>query len=392
MTQTKLSLRELENYRNQYQGKPSGKYVRYYCPIHGGDNQRSLQVNPETGHFRCFSCGAYGYLEENKQAWLLNNKKDYSNNSQKFSPRGISAKTNKTPTKIAELKSTAKTVNPIFRKELIPILQDLQNLLPGSKGEAYLQKRKIPLAIAKQYGLGFAENGKWPHLKDGRPVRQSTWGRVVFPHTNPQGEIVNLYGRAVEIAPVAKDMKHDHLPGAKGVFNAQALSSSTVFICEGAFNAISLITAGYKNACAIFGVDGLRWEWIQASKIVFCLDSDSTGIKKQQELSWQAVLRGYQVFFLDQTIYGSFKDLNEVFTHTGKLDIGDWIDKHILSNKIETPPETDWQQKLATYPAHILEFWHERVGIRIFDGGLTKEQAEKLAFEDVQKLMENNGK
>ena len=94
-----------------------------------------------------------------------------------------------------------------------------QAALPGSRGEAYLQQRGIPLALAQQHGVGYAPPGTWPHA-----ARDWWGGRVVCPHTTPDGSLVNLYGRAVgTAAQVPKAKRHDHLPGAKGYFNAAAL-------------------------------------------------------------------------------------------------------------------------------------------------------------------------
>ncbi len=50
-------------------------------------------------------------------------------------------------------------------------------------------------------------------------------GRVVFPHTTPDGRLVKLYSRAVGTADqVSKAKRHDHLPGEKGYLGFQALS------------------------------------------------------------------------------------------------------------------------------------------------------------------------
>ena len=70
-----------------------------------------------------------------------------------------------------------------------------QTALPGSRGEAYLRQRGIPLAPAQQLGVGYAAPGTWLHA-----ARDWRGGRVVFPHTTPDGRLVNLYGRAVETA------------------------------------------------------------------------------------------------------------------------------------------------------------------------------------------------
>ena len=70
---------------------------------------------------------------------------------------------------------------------------------------------------------------------------------MVFPHTTPDGRLVNLYGRAVGTADqVPKAERHDHLPGAKGYFNAAALQATAepLWVCEGAFDALALLAVG----------------------------------------------------------------------------------------------------------------------------------------------------
>ena len=60
--------------------------------------------------------------------------------------------------------------------------------------------------------------------------------------------LVNLYGRAVGLDGVTpKEIRHDHLPGPKGYFNAAGLvnGDGPLLICEGPFDALGLIAAGY---------------------------------------------------------------------------------------------------------------------------------------------------
>jgi hypothetical protein len=89
---------------------------------------------------------------------------------------------------------------------------------------------------------------------------------VVFPHTTPEGHLVNLYGRAVgPTEQVPKATRHDHLPGVKGYFNATALQAGAgpLWVCEGAFDALALLAAGIPRVVAIFGVQGWRWDWVR---------------------------------------------------------------------------------------------------------------------------------
>src|SRR5262245_27411485 len=53
-----------------------GRCLRAFCPYHGSDHQRSLQVNLETGRVTCFGCGAWGYTEESRARWLADRKSE----------------------------------------------------------------------------------------------------------------------------------------------------------------------------------------------------------------------------------------------------------------------------------------------------------------------------
>ena len=68
MGDTGLSLADVQAYRNQGKGMKSAGRLRFYCPVHGGDNQRSLSVDPEKGLYHCHSCGAKGQLAEFREA------------------------------------------------------------------------------------------------------------------------------------------------------------------------------------------------------------------------------------------------------------------------------------------------------------------------------------
>lgn len=199
-----------------------------------------------------------------------------------------------------------------------------QETLPGSPGKAYLRQRGIPLELAQSYGVGYAAPGKWAHL-----ARDWKGGRLVFPHTDPEGRLINLYGRAVGTdEEVPKGVRHDHLPGSKGYFNAVALreGEGPLFVCEGAFDLLSLVAAGVSRGVAIYGVDGWRWGWArEVRKIVFALDADPAG-GKWKELARQACLRGKQVGYLTLDSYGGHKDINEAWV-AGVLTVGDWTEE-----------------------------------------------------------------
>jgi len=256
------------------------------------------------------------------------------------------------------------------RPDLPQQLAAFQAALPGSRGEAYLQQRGIPLALAQQHGVGYAAPGTWPHA-----ARDWRGGRVVFPHTTPDGHVVNFYGRAVGPAEeVPKAKRHDHLPGTKGYFNATALQAGhgPLWVCEGAFDALALLAAGVSRVVAIFGVQGWRWDWArEVRELVFALDADVPGQQQWRQLARQAALRGKRVAVLPAAAYGGHKDVNEAWV-AGTLAVDAW----------STPAEEPGA-RLAV-PADLHEAWEERVAIMRADGHLRPADAARLAWEALQ--------
>jgi DNA primase len=219
-------------------------------------------------------------------------------------------------------RQAAETHDP---EKIFGHLSDFREAFIGSLAEQYVNDRGISSEIAVRYKLGYAAYGKWPHKgDDGRPKMQAQRGRVVFLGYGPGFSPVNLYSRA--IPPCIDLIKHAHLPGAQGWFNgAEAFchkqSDGPLFICEGAFDALSLIAAGYPHAIAIFGVNRWRWEWLRdVQHIVFALDADSTGQRRWRELGEQGLILGKSVQYLDIESYGGAKDVNEAWMK-GKLNV-----------------------------------------------------------------------
>jgi len=205
---------------------------------------------------------------------------------------------------------THKTVSPASVDGLRKQWKRFQDCLPGSWGERFLQMRGIPIQLAFRYGLGYAPPGEWPHR-----ARDWKWGRLVVPHTNPDGEVMSLYGRAVgRDAQVPRGVRHDHLPGAKGYFNASSLNlgSGPVYVCEGPFDALSLIAAGCSRALATFGARSWRWDWARSvDHLILALDRDSAGQEAENMLARGALTRGKKVSSLCWGSSDPSKDVNE---------------------------------------------------------------------------------
>ena len=281
--------------------------LRALCPFHGSDRQRSLRVQVHSGRFVCFACGAWGYMETARAQWREEQQRQAAFRRpparRQRMPQPATSRHLRFPGRQRQPPGQRSADPPAprapapARPDLAQQLAAFQAALPGSRGDTYLQQRGIPLALAQQYGVGYAAPGTWPHA-----ARDWRGGRVVFPHTTPDGRLVNLYGRAVGTAEqVPKAKRHDHLPGAKGYFNATALQAGAgpLWVCEGAFDALALLAAGVPRVVAIFGVQGWRWDWVrEVRELVFALDADAAGQQQWRQLARQAALRGKQVAVL----------------------------------------------------------------------------------------------
>ena len=185
---------------------------------------------------------------------------------------------------------------------------------------------------------------------------------------------MNLYGRAVGTAEqVPKATRHDHLPGAKGYFNAAALQGDAgpLWVCEGAFDALALLAAGVPRVVAIFGVQGWRWDWAREVRaLVFALDADAAGQQQWRQLARQAALRGKQVAVLPAAAYGGYKDVNEAWA-AGVL-------------AVDAGPAAALGGEALAVPPRQRESWAERVAIMVIDGGLPHADAELLAWTGLQ--------
>ena len=345
-----------------------GHVLRALCPYHGSDHQRSLRVTLATGRFACFACGAWGYLEEARQRWREEQQRHHAlRRPPARQQRPLSQRPQQQPAAAhpALARQAPREPTPA-RPDLAQHLAAFQAALPKSRGEAYLRQRGMPLALAQQAGVGYAAPGTWPH-----PARDWRGGRVVVPHTTPAGRLVNLYGRAVgTAAQVPKAKRHDHLPGAKGYFNAAALQAGAgpLWVCEGPFDALALLAAGVPRGVAIFGVQGWRWDRARdVRELVLALDADAAGQQQWRQLAREAALRGKRVAVLPPETYGGRKDASAAWA-AGVLAVEAWP-----AGAGESPAELE-------VPEDLREIWEERTSIMVYDGHVPRAAAERRAW------------
>ncbi|MCZ6895072.1 MAG: CHC2 zinc finger domain-containing protein [Gammaproteobacteria bacterium] len=327
-----LTLSEAE--LDQCRPRRMGGRIRALCPFHGSDKQRSLSIDPDNGRFQCFACGVWGYTQDARDRWREEHRRDAGQGRRQ-------RRSSPSPARPAPVRPP-QPPRPA-RDDLAELLKGCRAALPGSLGEEYLRRRRIPIELAQRYGVGYAASGTWP----GRGWK---WGRVVFAHTDPDNVVINLYGRAVESDETApKGLRHDHLPGAKAYFNAQVLrGSGPLFIVEGAFDALALIAAGHERTVAIFGVNGWRWEWARAvDELIVAFDADALDPTKPAHDGWQglvrgALMRGKTVRYLPAEAFGGAGDISAAWA-AGVLNVElqpDGFDEDMEGQGAPTPDRT----------------------------------------------------
>jgi hypothetical protein len=134
-----------------------GQALRAFCPIHGSDQQRSLRVDLATGHFRCFACGAWGYLAEARERWQAERMAEHHRPPPDGGRKELVMMHK--PARGSLMRRRAQSDPAPARDDLDHLLHAYQEALPGSWGETYLHRRGIPLELALQYGVGYAAPG-----------------------------------------------------------------------------------------------------------------------------------------------------------------------------------------------------------------------------------------
>lgn len=398
-----------------------GRYQRYYCPIHGSDRQRSLSLDTETGWYKCFACGARGRVlfgagtstrrpASARGGTTRQGRAAAGGQAAQATPaaagqaQGPGGQRGGTAQQPAAAPWTPPPGYYDYLAWMCGVASEYLRSVHGGDAQRYLAARGIPVDVALAYGVGYAREGVWIALhmatrgvycRDFQfPPVEITRAhhiakqraphllapRIIVPHTDPAGRVINVYGRRCD---GQEDHKHLQLRGPRGVFNAAALSLPEVYVCEGAFDALSLLAHGYP-AVAIFGRDGLRWDWLPRGpqRLVFCLDADAAGQSGWRQLAREAELRGKEVYWLDPAAMQAVgaKDLNEYVVRVGRVCVtfqadagtdGQADDGGAGIDQVESPgPSTTGQQERAAVLPAVGPAgpWVPRMGLPLVAG------------------------
>lgn len=350
-----LSLADLEDAITQ------GERLRAFCPVHGGDHQRSLSIDTTSGFGFCHCCHATVKIEGidagdkscREGGWRLSHTGVVHPSAPHHSPRADYA-----PSRSAH-----------WQQEEIAALTSLTSelcagLASSRRARAYLDERSIPFALAEASSIGYLSRSAWEHTA--LPAEQRTlltrWiGRLIFPLHSPDGP--GFIGRTLlKWEPGMNENVHKALldrpraphrwiktcPAGWFGFAEPTRLLEQVILVEGGFDRLALLAAGIPASMVVALVGtSARPSWFMRSapqlrRILLALDADSGGLSATTRL-----VRLFHDARLDVAQYSPppdawGKDWSERFRQLGSQCV--WPLYEILGKDAESIPERRGEQ------------------------------------------------
>lgn len=304
----KLDLVDLINAQVPLRKKSGSNYFAR-CPFHN-EKSASFSVSQPKQFYYCFGCGAHG------------NAIDFMMQHDRLSfPEAIEALA-----RLVGMEIPRSTANFVKKDDSLPALYDLMSeittyyydqMCKSQRAIDYLKQRGISGKIAKQFSIGYAQNG-WSHVLDlygkteadkkklletGLVIKKPEGGyydrfrdRIMFPIHDYRGRLIGFGGRILDQGE-PKYLNSPETPlfqkGHELYGLYQALQSNRklerVMIVEGYMDVIALFQHGITYAVATLGTATTQHHMQRlfryTSEIIFCFDGDEAG----RTAAWRAL-------------------------------------------------------------------------------------------------------
>ena len=198
--------------------RESGDRLRAYCPIHGGDHQRSLSIEPATSWGFCHCCHATMLLETMPPIIVgrPGNRQDRRDAAVPVGPvgsvrraggllsRSLSDGASAGPLPTSSLRPRASlaqrgrpaTSLPSWQREEVAALTAValfmrEALASSPRAQLYLDERGLPPALALASGVGYLSCLVWeqaPVSAEQQSLLRRWIGRIVFQLGSPAGQ------------------------------------------------------------------------------------------------------------------------------------------------------------------------------------------------------------
>jgi Toprim-like len=348
----------------------AGEYIRAYCPIHGGENQRSLSVHRQSGWGRCFnaSCQASGLpgerssvlvIEWNMQAALHLTRQARNSTDLGLFPHNAPAESP------APLVRSHPRPPPDWQQEELAALYHLyrtgflRRQIMHPWAQAYLQARHIPPEVAQSAGVGYLPAapdlpfgpwrdqqyrgiGRWCQrlifplglIWHDQVLRMGFIGRTLYGwrpgmDENEHKVLIDGYDREA-LAQGRQSLRRWRKTNPAGWFGYEpALFGPCLVLVEGAFDRLALLASGWSpmGVVALSGTAAQpAWFPDHVRVIVLALDADDGGALVTPRLGSRLAQAGFQVVHCLPPHDDLGKDWSERWRKGGRLGMAPLYD------------------------------------------------------------------
>ena len=285
-------------------GKKSGSNLFGLCPFHS-EKTPSFSVSPDKQIYHCFGCG--------KGGGVINFIMEIENLSFPEAVEFLAKRAGmQMPQEENDRESKKRSRMLSLNRDAARFFYEQLSSPPGEAARAYMAKRRIGGATAKNFGIGFAPDS-WDSLEetmrekgysafemfDAGLVRKGKNGgfydtfrnRLMFPVIDVRGNVIGFSGRILGDG----EPKYMNSPETL-VFNksrnlfalnlAKKSKSGYIILSEGNIDVVSLHQAGFDSAVASLGTsltaEQARLISRYTNQVIIAYDKDGAGIKAAQ--------------------------------------------------------------------------------------------------------------
>jgi hypothetical protein len=296
-----------------------GERIRAFCPLHGGDHQRSLSIDVATGFGFCHCCHATVLVKEMSH-YMYECRQRHGDASPKAQADSLSpspcADDGRTsfvqPYATVQRASPGATILPAWQQAEDTALQAItplvrEELVSSRHVQVYLEERCIPTNVAIAEGIGYLSRVSWERLTlpDEQRALLKRWiGRIIFPLHGPDGQgfigrTLVKWSRGMDENTHKALLDHPDAPrrwiktnpaGWFGFAHPERLASAVVLV-EGGFDRLALLSAGLPDnaVLALVGTAARANRLVQMApqvqQVILALDADTGGLSAMQHLT-----------------------------------------------------------------------------------------------------------
>jgi DNA primase len=295
------------------------------CPFHAEDTA-SFIVTPAKGLFHCMGCGTAGnaiqFLEKFDGVSFRHAFELLNDGAVAFTapPKGHVKRTT-VPRLAAPVKPDAEDAE-IFA-QVVDYYHERLLSPSGSAARDYLKQRGLDDETAlRAFRIGFADRTlglRLPYVKSKNGaalrsrlrklglIRESGHehfnGSIVMPIFDSQGCVAEMYGRKINRHQTKGTPKHLYLPGPHaGIWNAEALDTGEVILCEAPLDALTFRVNGIRNVTFIYGTEGFP-DWMldalierRVKTVRLAYDADGAGNRAAERDAERLAARGVECY------------------------------------------------------------------------------------------------